>query len=80
MTRTALLITLAATAALAGCNKQSHTIVAGGPPADEPGADGFGARFIRGAVEQELGGRVASEFSPHGLHCVITVPLPSAAA
>jgi uncharacterized lipoprotein YajG len=35
MTRTPLLITLAAAAALAGCNKQSHTIVAGGPPEDE---------------------------------------------
>ncbi|MGE5562540.1 MAG: hypothetical protein ACM3ZV_04445 [Bacillota bacterium] len=34
MTRTPLLITLAAAAALAGCNKQDHTIVAGGPPAD----------------------------------------------
>jgi len=31
MTRTPLLITLAAAAALAGCNKQDHTIVAGGP-------------------------------------------------
>jgi len=34
MTRTTLLITLAASAALAGCNKQSHTIVAGGPEPD----------------------------------------------
>lgn len=34
MTRTPLLLTLAAAAALAGCNKESHTIVAGGPPAD----------------------------------------------
>jgi len=33
MTRTPLLLTLAAAAALAGCNKQSHTIVAG-PPED----------------------------------------------
>ena len=33
MTRTPLLITLAAAAALAGCNKQDHTIVAG-PPSD----------------------------------------------
>ncbi len=31
MTRTPLLITLAAAAALAGCNKENHTIVAGGP-------------------------------------------------
>src|SRR5438874_4654830 len=35
MTRTPLLITLAVAAALAGCNKDNHTIVAGGP--DERG-------------------------------------------
>ena len=35
MTRTPLLITLAAATALAGCNKESHTIVAGGPPGDD---------------------------------------------
>ncbi len=34
MTRTPLLLMLAAAAALAGCNKESHTIVAG-PDADE---------------------------------------------
>jgi hypothetical protein len=32
MTRFSLLLPLAAAAALAGCNKQSHTIVAGGEP------------------------------------------------
>jgi len=37
MTRTPLLLTLAAAAALAGCNKQSHTIVAG-PPEDNSAA------------------------------------------
>jgi uncharacterized lipoprotein YajG len=34
MTRIPLLLTLAAAAALAGCNKESHTIVAG-PPGEE---------------------------------------------
>jgi hypothetical protein len=34
MTRTNPLIILAAAAALAGCNKQDHTIVAGGPQED----------------------------------------------
>jgi hypothetical protein len=34
MTRTPLLLALAATAALAGCNKEDHTIVAGGPQDD----------------------------------------------
>ena len=35
MTRTPLLITLAAAAALAGCNSKDHTIVAGGPQVDD---------------------------------------------
>lgn len=35
MTRTPLILMLAATAALAGCNKQSHTIVAGSPDSGE---------------------------------------------
>lgn len=34
MTRTSFLITLAAAAALAGCNNSDHTIVAGGPEPD----------------------------------------------
>jgi hypothetical protein len=34
MTRSPLLLTLAAAAALAGCNNSSHTIVAGGEPDD----------------------------------------------
>lgn len=35
MTRTTFLVTLAAAAALAGCNKEDHTIVAGGPDTGE---------------------------------------------
>ena len=35
MTRTPLLIAFAAAAALAGCNKENHTIVAGGEPAGD---------------------------------------------
>ena len=34
MTRTPILIMLASAAALAGCNKENHTIVAGGEPGD----------------------------------------------
>ncbi len=36
MTRTITILFLAAAAALAGCNKEDHTIVAGGEPTDEP--------------------------------------------
>jgi hypothetical protein len=35
MTRTPLVITLAAVAALAGCNNSDHNIVSGGEPADD---------------------------------------------
>ena len=39
MTRTPLIIALAATAALAGCNKESHTIVAGPDDSPDTGAN-----------------------------------------
>ena len=42
MTRTTLLITLAAAAALAGCNKEDHTIVAGPPEDNLANADANG--------------------------------------
>jgi hypothetical protein len=35
MTRTPLILSLVAAAALAGCNKENHTIVAGGEPAGD---------------------------------------------
>jgi hypothetical protein len=35
MTRSSLIITLGVAAALAGCNKEDHTIVAGGPQGDD---------------------------------------------
>ena len=39
MTRTPLMLMLAAAAALAGCNKENHTIVAGGEPGDNEAAN-----------------------------------------
>src|SRR5438270_12301280 len=50
MTRTPLLITLAAAAALAGCNKQSHTIVAGPPEYNDPNAASNGPVTLPPAV------------------------------
>jgi len=38
MTRTPLMLALAAAAALAGCGKEDHTIVAGGPEPDDANA------------------------------------------
>jgi uncharacterized lipoprotein YajG len=45
MTRTLTLFALAAAAALAGCNKEDHTIVAG-PGADEPEANTVAANVV----------------------------------
>ena len=45
MTRTLTVFALAAAAALAGCNKEDHTIVAG-PGADEPEANTVAANVV----------------------------------
>ena len=45
MTRTLTIISLVAAAALAGCNKEDHTIVAG-PGADEPEANTAAANVV----------------------------------
>ena len=42
MTRTPLLLALGVAAALAGCNKESHTIVAGGPDEGTSNAEANG--------------------------------------
>ena len=39
MTRTPFMLALVAAAALAGCNKEDHTIVAGGEPQDDQGSN-----------------------------------------
>lgn len=50
-----------------------------GPTATEPQHQGFGLRFIRGAVERELAGKVAFDFAEAGLRCRIVTPLQVAA-
>ena len=46
-----------------------------GPEIKPPFAEGFGTSFIRRSVEYELGGRLALELAPTGLHCLIEFPL-----
>lgn len=48
---------------------------ADGPPVSPPTHQGFGARFIAGAIGGELGGRVEHEFAPGGVRCRIEAPL-----
>jgi PAS domain S-box-containing protein len=47
-----------------------------GPVVSEPSRDGFGLRFIRGAIQRELAGRVDFDFAQGGLRCRIFAPLP----
>ena len=49
----------------------------GGPPAGDPDRCGFGLRFVRRAVERELGGSVRFEFGEAGLFCRISAPIPT---
>jgi PAS domain S-box-containing protein len=48
---------------------------ADGPPVSPPSHQGFGLRFIKGAIGGELGGRVEHEFAPDGVCCRIETPL-----
>jgi two-component sensor histidine kinase len=45
-----------------------------------PKRKGFGSRMIDQTIEYELGGEVAREYRPVGLHCVLTIPTASALA
>jgi len=59
MTRTTLLITLAAAAALAGCNSKDHTIVAGGPPEDNMTAASNGPVALPPSIQSSKAYRCA---------------------
>src|SRR5262249_35623157 len=45
-----------------------------GPRVRRPIATGFGTKIILGSVERQLHGRVAFEWRPDGLRCVLSVP------
>lgn len=47
----------------------------GGPPVAPPTHQGFGARFIAGAIGGELGGRLEHVYAPEGVRCRIEAPL-----
>ena len=49
---------------------------AGGPPVEPPSRRGFGSRLIERGLAQDLDGEVSMDYSPGGLVCGITLPLP----
>jgi PAS domain S-box-containing protein len=46
----------------------------GGPVARTPVVQGFGTRIIVTSIERQLGGKVAFEWRPEGLHCTFSIP------
>jgi len=50
----------------------------GGPPLDGPPTRlGFGSRVLQTIVQEQLGGRIALDWSGDGLRCAIRIPLPA---
>ena len=47
-----------------------------GPPVVAPAHRGYGARLIERGLRHDLGGDVALDFQPAGVHCRITAPMP----
>jgi PAS domain S-box-containing protein len=46
----------------------------GGPATQAPSSPGFGTRIIVASVEGQLAGRVAFDWRPEGLQCILSVP------
>ena len=46
----------------------------GGPPAVAPQGLGFGLTIVRSSIEEQFRGGVAYDWSPHGLHCRLSIP------
>ena len=51
----------------------------GGPPISPPSARSFGLKVIRASIENQLGGKTTFEWAPHGMQCVLSIPLREAA-
>jgi two-component sensor histidine kinase len=49
-------------------------------PIAKPEHSGFGSLLIRRSIEQDLRGKVALEFDPHGVKCLLDIPLAALSA
>lgn len=47
----------------------------GGPPVIAPNAHGFGTKIINASIKGQVGGNVAWDWRPSGLHCTLQIPL-----
>jgi two-component sensor histidine kinase len=46
-----------------------------GPPVEEPTYEGLGSKLLKRVLTTQVGARVATEFRPEGLRCVVEMPL-----
>lgn len=46
----------------------------GGPAVSKPAKQGYGTRVVHAGIEHQLGGKVAFDWQPSGLHCTMIVP------
>ena len=47
----------------------------GGPPVETPVAQGFGTKIMNASIKHQIGGNVAWDWRPSGLHCTLQIPL-----
>ncbi|HXD43956.1 MAG TPA: response regulator [Pseudolabrys sp.] len=47
----------------------------GGPAVIAPNAHGFGTKIINASIKGQVGGNVAWDWRPSGLHCMLQIPL-----
>lgn len=46
----------------------------GGPPVRAPAEHGFGTKIINASIKHQMGGDVALDWRPEGLHCTLSIP------
>lgn len=47
----------------------------GGPPVKPPSAQGFGTKIMNASIKHQIGGNVAWDWRPSGLHCRLQIPM-----
>ena len=47
----------------------------GGPPVRPPRSQGFGTKIMNASIKRQIGGNVAWDWRPSGLHCTLHIPL-----
>ncbi|MGH9582720.1 MAG: HWE histidine kinase domain-containing protein [Bryobacteraceae bacterium] len=52
-----------------------HWRESGGPPVQPPPTQGFGTKILSASIKHQIGGNVAWDWRPSGLHCTLQIPI-----